>query len=75
MSQSVSKSVSNNDHDNGFDPFNSNPADHYLQRNHYCDSLFHSTIASSDSDYTADKAEVNTQCVAVSPLAEERVVS
>ena len=40
------------------------------------DSLFHSTIASSDSpDYTADKAEVSTQCVAVSPLAEERVVS
>ena len=38
------------------------------------DSLFHSTIASSDSpNYTADKAEANTQCLALSPLAAERV--
>ena len=39
------------------------------------DALFHSTIGSSDSpDYTADKAEANTQCITVSPLATERVV-
>ena len=39
------------------------------------DTMFPSTIASTDSpDYTADKVEANTQCVAVSPLATERVV-
>ena len=38
------------------------------------DAMFNSTIGSTDSpDYTADKAEANTQCVAVSPLATERV--
>ena len=38
------------------------------------DTMFHSTIASTDSpDYTADKVEANTQCVAVSPLAVEKV--
>lgn len=38
------------------------------------DALFDSTIGSSDSpDYTADKVEANTQCVAVSPAASERV--
>ena len=38
------------------------------------DSMFHSTIGSTDSpDYTADKTEANTQCVAVSPMATERV--
>ncbi len=39
------------------------------------DALFNSTIASSDSpDYTEAAAEANAQCVAVSPLAVERVV-
>ena len=38
------------------------------------DPMFLSTIGSTDSpDYSAKKAEVNTQCVAVSPLAIERV--
>ena len=38
------------------------------------DAMFPSTIGSTDSpDYTADKVEANTQCVAVSPLATERV--
>jgi len=38
------------------------------------DAMFPSTIGSTDSpDYTADKVEANTQCVAVSPLAAERV--
>ena len=38
------------------------------------DAMFNSTIGSSDSpDYTAAKAEANTQCVAVSPAATERV--
>ena len=38
------------------------------------DAMFTSTIGSDDSpDYTADKAEANTQCVAVSPAATERV--
>ena len=38
------------------------------------DAMFCSTIGSTDSpDYTADKVEANTQCVAVSPLATERV--
>lgn len=38
------------------------------------DPMFRSTIGSTDSpDYSAKKAEVNTQCVAVSPLAIERV--
>ena len=38
------------------------------------DPMFTPTIGSSDSpDYTAAKAEANTQCVAVSPLATERV--
>ena len=37
-------------------------------------AMFMSTIGSTDSpDYTADKVEANTQCVAVSPLATERV--
>lgn len=39
------------------------------------DAMFNATITSTDSpDYTADKAEVNTQCVAVSPFASERFV-
>lgn len=38
------------------------------------DAMFASTIGSTDSpDYTADKTEANTQCVAVSPAATERV--
>ena len=38
------------------------------------DAMFTSTIGSTDSpDYTADKAEANTQCVAASPAAAERV--
>ena len=38
------------------------------------DAKFHSTIRTSDSpDYTAKKAEANTQCTAVSPNANERV--
>ena len=38
------------------------------------DAMFNPTIGSSDSpDYTAKKAEANTQCVALSPLATERV--
>ena len=38
------------------------------------DSMFHPSIRTDDSpDYTAKKAEANTQCVAVSPLATERV--
>ena len=38
------------------------------------DAMFTSTIGSTDSpDYTADKTEANTQCVAVSPAAAERV--
>ncbi len=38
------------------------------------DALFNSTIASTDSpDYTTDKAEANAQCLALSPLATERV--
>ena len=38
------------------------------------DAMFNPTIGSSDSpDYTAKKAEANTQCVAMSPLATERV--
>jgi len=38
------------------------------------DAMFNSTIGSSDSpDYTVAKAEANTQCVALSPLATERV--
>ena len=40
------------------------------------DALFNAAIGSTDSpDYTADKADVNTQCVAVSPLASVCVVS
>jgi len=39
------------------------------------DAMFNPTIRSSDSpDYTAKKSEANTQCVAMSPLASERVV-
>ena len=38
------------------------------------DALFNPTIGSTDSpDYTADKAEANTQCLTLSPLAAERV--
>ena len=38
------------------------------------DAMFTSTIGSSDSpDYTAAKTEANTQCVALSPAATERV--
>ena len=38
------------------------------------DAMFNSTIGSTDSpDYTVDKAEANTQCVALSPGATERV--
>tara|TARA_R100001463_G_scaffold124345_1_gene181293 strand:+ start:1009 stop:1203 length:195 start_codon:yes stop_codon:yes gene_type:complete len=38
------------------------------------DAMFPSTIGSTDSpDYTADKVEANTQCVALNPLATERV--
>ena len=38
------------------------------------DAMFTSTIGSSDTpDYTAKKVEANTQCVAVSPGATERV--
>ena len=38
------------------------------------DAMFHSTIGSTDTpNYTTDKAEANTQCVVVSPLATEIV--
>ena len=38
------------------------------------DAMFNPTIRSSDSpDYTTAKTEANTQCVAMSPLATERV--
>ena len=38
------------------------------------DAMFNPTIRSSDSpDYTAKKVEANTQCVAMSPNATERV--
>ena len=38
------------------------------------DAMFNPTIGSSDSpDYTAANTEANTQCVAVSPAATERV--
>ena len=38
------------------------------------DAMFQSTIASSDSpDYTTAKAEANTQCVKLSPKAQEVV--
>ena len=38
------------------------------------DAMFNSTIRSSDSpNYTTAKTEANTQCVAVSPAATQRV--
>ena len=38
------------------------------------DTLFQPTIRSSDSpNYTTAKAEAKTQCIALSPNAEERV--
>ena len=37
------------------------------------DAMFNPTIGSSDSpNYTTAKAEANTQCVVMSPLATER---
>ena len=38
------------------------------------DALFQPTISSSDSpDYTTAKAEANTQCLVMNPLAQEIV--